>query len=62
MDRFFRGFTAGVVGGIVMHLWTLVALNILNWETNLNYFTLPVLHLLPSHSDNSHEIISTLFR
>lgn len=32
MDRFFRGFTAGVVGGIAMNLWTLVTLNVLNWE------------------------------
>lgn len=32
MDRFFRGFTAGIIGGVVMNLWTLVALFILNWE------------------------------
>jgi uncharacterized membrane protein len=32
MDRFFRGFIAGFVGGIAMNLWTLVALNVLNWE------------------------------
>ncbi len=32
MDRFFRGFIAGVVGGIAMNLWTLVALSVLNWE------------------------------
>ena len=32
MDRFTRGFIAGIVGGLTMHLWTLVALNILNWE------------------------------
>lgn len=32
MDRFFRGFTAGVVGGIAMNLWTLFAITVLNWE------------------------------
>ncbi len=32
MDRFFRGFIAGVVGGVAMNLWTLFALYVLNWE------------------------------
>lgn len=32
MDRFFRGFTAGVAGGIVMNLWTIFATTVLNWE------------------------------
>ncbi|MCW3490126.1 hypothetical protein [Dethiobacter alkaliphilus] len=32
MDRFFRGFTAGMVGGVAMNLWTLIATSILNLE------------------------------
>jgi hypothetical protein len=32
VDRFFRGFTAGVVGGLAMNLWTLFAVTVLNWE------------------------------
>lgn len=32
MDRFFRGLIAGIIGGILMNLWTLVALFVLNWE------------------------------
>ncbi len=32
MDRFFRGLVAGIVGGITMNLWTLVALFVLQWE------------------------------
>lgn len=32
MDRFFRGLIAGMLGGVAMNLWTLVALYVLNWE------------------------------
>lgn len=32
MDRFIRGLIAGMLGGVAMNLWTLVTLNILNWE------------------------------
>lgn len=31
MDRFFRGLAAGITGGIVMNLWTLIAVFVLNW-------------------------------
>ncbi len=33
MDRFTRGFVAGVLGGIIMNLWSLaIVISILNWE------------------------------
>ncbi|EEG77327.1 hypothetical protein [Dethiobacter alkaliphilus] len=32
MDRFFRGFTAGIVGGVAMNLWSLIAVFVLNLE------------------------------
>ncbi len=33
MDRFMRGFTAGIAGGIAMNIWSLgVVTPILNWE------------------------------
>ncbi len=31
MDRFFRGLIAGIVGGVAMNLWTLIAVFIFNW-------------------------------
>ncbi len=32
MDRFHRGLVAGMVAGVAMNLWTLVALFVLQWE------------------------------
>jgi len=31
MDRFFRGFIAGVIGGLAMNTWSLVSFHILNF-------------------------------
>ncbi len=33
MDRFFRGFAAGLTGGIVMNLWSFIAHGLLNFST-----------------------------
>ncbi|MTI85893.1 MAG: hypothetical protein FH756_18855 [Firmicutes bacterium] len=30
MDRFFRGFVAGVVGGVIMNIWSVVSVNLLH--------------------------------
>ena len=32
MDRFTRGLIAGIVGAVAMNLWTVIAVNILNWQ------------------------------
>ncbi|KUO53411.1 MAG: hypothetical protein APF76_09220 [Desulfitibacter sp. BRH_c19] len=32
MDRFLRGLIAGIIGGIAMNLWTLIAVGIFNWQ------------------------------
>ncbi len=32
MDRYFRGLLAGIIGGIAMNLWSLVAVFGLQWE------------------------------
>ncbi len=32
MDRFLRGLIAGIVGGIAMNLWTVIAVSVFNWQ------------------------------
>ncbi len=52
MDRYFRGLVAGVVGGIAMNLWTVIAVHILNlkiirfidWAGFILYGDLPRTH------------------
>lgn len=31
MDRFFRGLVAGIIGGVVMNIWSLISFNILHF-------------------------------
>ncbi len=31
MDRFFRGFTAGVVGGVLMQIWSFFSFHVLDF-------------------------------
>lgn len=52
MDRFFRGLTAGLIGGIAMNLWTVFTVSILNlkiirfidWAGVILYGELPMTH------------------
>ena len=32
MDRFYRGFLAGVVGGIIMNIWSFISVDLLNFS------------------------------
>ncbi len=49
MDRFYRGFTAGVAGGVIMNIWSLTSFHVLNlttmrfldWSAVMLYGTLP---------------------
>ncbi|MBS4023160.1 MAG: hypothetical protein KGZ79_12195 [Dethiobacter sp.] len=53
MDRFFRGFIAGFIGGVAMNIWTLIAVFILNlqiirfidWASVFLYGSLPQNHI-----------------
>lgn len=32
MDRFLRGLIAGIIGGIAMNIWSLIAVTLFNWQ------------------------------
>jgi uncharacterized membrane protein len=54
MDRFTRGFIAGVIGGVAMNLWNLVVLFLINWDviTYIEWAGIMIFGSLPrSHAE-----------